>query len=1007
VALVVVCQACGHENPTPFRFCPECGAPSSAPSPSREERKVVTVVFCDVTGSTELGESLDPEALRGLLARYFERMRQIVENHGGTVEKFIGDAVMAVFGIPVLHEDDALRACRAATEMRAALPDLGIRGRIGVATGEVVTGTEERLATGDAVNLAARLEQAAAPGVVLISEATHTLVRQVVDVEVREPLALKGKTRPVAAFELHGVHAGDRERRFTTPLVGRERERRVLPDLFARVRDDQACQLVTILGAAGVGKSRLAAEFLAELGDAARVVRGRCLSYGEGITYWPIVEVLKQLDHRPAGEAAQTAIDSLLGNNAEVVAAGEIAWGVRKTLEDAARESPLVCVLDDLHWAEPLLLDLVEHVADMSRDAPILLLCMARPELLDRRPSWAGGKLNATSMLLEPLSPERTEELIESLGHLHPTVRQRIRDAADGNPLFVEEMLGLIRETGSQDVAVPASINALLAARLDQLDPAERVVLQRGAVEGKVFHRAVVAELSPEEPNLDGRLVRLVRTELVRPDIPVFAGDDAFRHLLIRDAAYDALPKAARVELHERFADWLEVHGGELVELDEIIGYHLEQALRYRKELGLPRPSELSGRARTRLEAAGRRAARRADTPAAAKLFGRAITLLAPGTIDLALDVQHMESVFYLGQLTEARTLAHDLIRRAQAADDRVAELVGEIKDLAYGLLMETEGATARLLQAIDLALPELERAADHIGLYVAYSARANAQNMAALHDAQRDSLTEAWCHGELSGVPGFADQLIGELGDSRLFGSTPVTELLAFLDQQEETYGDHVAVRAQRAVGLAMLGRFDEARSLIAQTLDHLRDRGSMFPFGFISSQLAAQIHALAGDHEAALSLGEEGCRILDAAGERGMLSTGLCYVARNLYALGRFEEAEAAADRAMTIGASDDFVTQIMSQGVKAKLLAHRGEDTSSQERAEAAVSMAERTQQLHTQADAYADLADVLLLLGSDTQAITAYQEAIQRYQRKGDTVSAARVNGALERLVGASP
>jgi tetratricopeptide (TPR) repeat protein len=739
------------------------------------------------------------------------------------------------------------------------------------------------------------------------------------------------------------------------------------------------------------------------------VVRGRCLSYGEGITYRPIVEVLKQLDHRPAGKAAQTAIDSVLGRNDEVIAANEIAWAVRKTLEDAARESPLVCVLDDLHWAEPLLLDLVEHVADMSRDAPILLLCMARPDLLDRRPGWAGGKLNATSMLLEPLSPERTEELIDSLGHLDPAVRERIRDAADGNPLFVEEMLGLIRETGQQDVAVPASINALLAARLDQLDPAERVVLQRGAVEGKVFHRAVVAELSPEEPNLDGRLVRLVRTELVRPDTPVFTGDDAFRfrHLLIRDAAYEALPKAARAELHERFADWLEVHGSELAELDEIVGYHLEQALRYRRELGLPQPSELGDRARTRLEAAGRRAARRGDTPAAAKLFGRAIALLAEGTINLALEIQHLDSVFYLGQLADARALAQDLIRRAQAADDRVAQLVGGIKDRAYGLLMESGAATARLLRAIESALPELERAGDHVGLFVAHHGLAEAQTMAAMHDAQRVSLNEAFRHGELSGVPGFAEQLIPDMCVSRLFGSTPVAEMLRFLDEQEVVYGgDHSPVRVGRVLPLAWLGRFDEARGIMEETLAHLRDCGSMFTVGALSCQLAAELHGLAGDHEAAVAVGQEGCEILDAASERGMLSTGLCYLARNLYALGRFEEAETTADRAITIGASDDLLTQIMAQGVQAKLLARRGEHTSAQERADAAVAMADRTQRLHAQADAYADLADVLLLLGSEAQAIPAYQEALRRYQRKGDTVSAARVNGALERLVGAT-
>src|SRR5690349_15429286 len=326
------------------------------------QRKTVTVVFCDVTGSTALGESTDPEALRALLARYFERMKGIVESHGGSVEKFIGDAVMAVFGVPVSHEDDALRACRAAIEMRDAFPELGIAGRIGVNTGEVVTGTEERLATGDAVNVAARLEQAAQPGDVLVGEATFALVREAVEVEPVEPLELKGKSEPVPAFRLLSVREGG-ERRFATAMVGRETELRRLRDAFHQSVQNRSCQLFTVLGSAGVGKSRLAAEFLGDLDG--RVVRGRCLSYGEGITYWPVVEILKQLATLPEGDAARP-LRFVLGESETPAAAADIAWGFRKLLEQEAQAQQLVCVLDDLHWAEKTLLDLVEHVADLS-----------------------------------------------------------------------------------------------------------------------------------------------------------------------------------------------------------------------------------------------------------------------------------------------------------------------------------------------------------------------------------------------------------------------------------------------------------------------------------------------------------------------------------------------------------------------------------------------------------------------------------------------------------------
>ena len=409
---MLICASCGRETPEGFPRCANCGATLDAPV-EREVRKTVTLLFCDITGSTALGESTDPEALRALLARYFERMKAIVEAHGGTVEKFIGDAVMAMFGAPVAHEDDALRACRAAVEMRDAFPELGINGRVGVNTGEVVTGTEERLATGDAVNVAARLEQAAAPGEVLIGTRTLALVASAVDVEAVDPLTLKGKSKPVAAYRLLAA-TGMPERRFSTPMIGREQELQRVRDAFAQAAQSRSCQLITVLGSAGVGKSRLATEFLA--GTDARILRGRCLSYGEGITYSPVVEILKRDTTLPDGDAARPLL-ALLGEGDRVASAREIAWGFRKLLEQEAEAQPVVCVLDDLHWAEKTLLDLVEYVARVSRGAPILLLCMARPELLERRPSWGGGKRNTTTVLLEPLGATESAQLLTALGH--------------------------------------------------------------------------------------------------------------------------------------------------------------------------------------------------------------------------------------------------------------------------------------------------------------------------------------------------------------------------------------------------------------------------------------------------------------------------------------------------------------------------------------------------------------------------------------------------------------
>jgi class 3 adenylate cyclase len=626
---VLVCASCGHENSEGAKFCEECGFSFAAASTrEREQRKTVTVLFCDVSGSTELGEALDPERLRALLARYFERMKTIIESHGGTVEKFIGDAVMAVFGVPVLHEDDALRALRAAIEMRDALPELGIEGRIGVTTGEVVTGTEERLATGDAVNVAARLEQAAEPGEVLVGQPTLALVRDAVEVEQVGPLVLKGKSDPVPAYRLLNVREAP-ARRHDAVFVGRERELAILREAWERAHAELRCELVTLVGDAGVGKSRLVAELVRSL--EAKVVRGRCLPYGEGITYWPVVEVLKQIDLQASEEAAGAAIRSLLGETEAPTSAEEIAWAFRKTLEQAAADQPLVVVFDDIQWGEATFLDLIEHVALLSTGCSILLLCIARPELDERRQSWP------VTLRLEPLGDKDVEQLIPE--RVAGGLREKIARAAGGNPLFVEEMLAMADEAQGA-VVVPPTLQALLAARLDQLETSERSVLERGAVEGEIFHRDAVQALAPDEPPVTPRLAALVRKQLIRPDRAQLPGEDAFRfrHLLIRDAAYDALPKAVRADLHERFANWLEERGAGLVELDELLAYHLERAYGYRLELGTEdehaprRPGEdmtaVAQRAVQALHRAGLRAMRLSANERAVEHFSRAIAVV-------------------------------------------------------------------------------------------------------------------------------------------------------------------------------------------------------------------------------------------------------------------------------------------------------------------------------------------------------------------------------------------
>jgi class 3 adenylate cyclase/tetratricopeptide (TPR) repeat protein len=966
------------------------------------QRKTVTVVFCDVTGSTALGESTDPEALRALLARYFERMQGIVEAHGGSVEKFIGDAVMAVFGVPVTHEDDALRACRAAIEMRDAFPELGIAGRIGVNTGEVVTGTEERLATGDAVNVAARLEQAARPGEVLIGDATLALVRAAVEGEPVEPLAVKGKSEPVPAFRLVAV-GGRGERRFGSPMVGRENELGRLENVFAQAVHDRSCQLFTVLGSAGVGKSRLAAEFLAGLD--ALVVRGRCLSYGDGITYWPVVEILKQLGTLPEGDAARP-LRALLGESGTPAPAAEIAWGFRKLLEQEAREQPLVCVLDDLHWAEETLLDLVEHVSDLSRDAPILLLCIARPELLERRPSWGGGKWNATTVLLEPLDAAETEQLIAELGGVGDELRERILQVAEGNPLFLEEMLALVRDSGEAAVDVPPTIQALLAARLDQLDPGERSVLEHGSVEGRTFHRGAVAALAEGDASVDQRLIALVRKELVRPERTQLPGDDAyrFRHLLIRDAAYDALPKATRADLHERFARWIEQHGGDLVELDEIVGYHLGQACLYRAELGLEVDDELRADARRYLADAGSRAIIRDDFVAAQHLIRRALELVPAGEVDVPLEIDLGIAIFFAGRLEESHRSLVATAERAAAVGDRIGELSARLEGAMFKIYSEPHGAGAELESLIAETSPELEAAADDFALYVLHFARTQLAHLRSRFDDELEAIEPMTYHAQRTGRPHLIYWASQSGGVARLFGSTSVADCLAWLDQREVQIGPDWQDAHWRSAALAMLGRFDEARRFQSEFQDGLEERGDILNLGSNLSQDGANLELLAGDPAAAAALAERGCRILEEAGERAWLSTGACRFAAALYELDRLEEAEAWARKGSNMGSSDDMATQVLACQVLAKVLARRGEHTEAERLAREAVAGADGTDSLVVQGDVRLDLAKVLELAGRRKEAMAALNEALERYERKGASAPARR---ARERLAALDP
>jgi tetratricopeptide (TPR) repeat protein len=978
------------------------------------------------------------------MGRYFDEMRAVVEAHEGTGEKFIGDAVMAVFGIPVLHEDDAVRGVRAAAEMRERLATLNeeferdwgvsIAMRTGVNTGEVVAGdasSGQRFATGDAVNVAKRLEEASPANEILLGEPTHRLVRDAVEVEAVEALELKGKGEPVKAYRLLSIEprAEGRARRLDSPMVGRERERAVLEQAYERAVSERACHLFTVLGAAGVGKSRLLADFLKGLGNSTTIVGGRCLPYGEGITFWPLLEVVRKL----YGEELVSQITARLAGdeNAELIAkrvsaavglaesvgpAEETFWAVRKLLEAQARERPLVVVFDDLQWGQATFLDLIEHVADWSRDAPILLTCLARPELLDDRPGWGGGKFNATSVLLERLNEDESAELMQNLlgrARLADDVQARITDAAEGNPLFVEEMLAMLIDDGNlersngdwvstgdfESVAVPPTIQALLAARLDRLGAHERAVIERASVEGKVFHRGGVVELSPTDARagVGGHLQTLVRKELVRPDTAELPGEDAFRfrHLLIRDAAYDGMPKELRAELHERFAAWLErAAESRRVEYEEILGYHLERAYAYRTELAPVDEAvrKLGKRAAGHLASAGRKALVRGDRPATTNLLSRARALLPPTDPGLpALLVDLGVALEEHGELDEAERALTEAAQVAGALGSRALELRAELERGHLRTLVDPVADNDRFRELAAVAITELERLGDDQGLAVAWRIVAHVHLLDMQGGEMEGALKRSVAHARRAGDRRAELDALLWLIRLQWFGPQPVDAGIHLCEQTlaEPATEPGLASVATQVLGLlyGFRGEFDRGRALLEQAQAMQLDLGMKIARAAGTSMMRATLELLGGDLEAAERVLRPSLEILVEAGERGYYSTGLGYLAQVVYCQGRYEEAEQLALKAGEAGGADDVETQRLSLGVRAKVLARRGETAQGERLGRLAIELLEPTDALTGKAETELDLAEVLKLAGRANEASAAAREAVRLYAAKG--------------------
>ena len=1048
-------------------MCGMCGAQLAAAEVVPEEvRKTVTVVFSDLKGSTPLAERLDTETLREVLNQYFNTMRAVLERHGGTVEKYIGDAVMAVFGLPRIHEDDAMRAVRAAAEMQEALIGLNARfeevygvrleNRTGVNTGEVVAGdvsVGHRLVTGDTVNVAARLEQNAPTMEILLGETTYRLVKDAVDAEAVEPLELKGKSERMPAYRLLSVgqHEEGVARRLDAPMVGRDDELSVLTDTLARAVDTRSCQVVTVVAPAGTGKSRLLKEFVAR--SEGRSFQGRCLSYGEGLTFWPLAEIARTVagigNDDPAAEALEKLV-ALLGPDGRDVAdriAGAIGlspanypveetfWAARRFLELVSDGQPLIVLIDDIHWAERTFLDLIKHVAASLNGVPVVLACSARPDLFDMHPDWSEESDRHSLLVLKPLSEDESAEVAANLlgtTDLDAAVRTKIVEASEGNPLFVEQMLSmllddgilerdgrgrwvLIREVGA--ITIPPTIQALLSARLDRLGPIDRVVVERAAVIGQVFFRGAVEDLSPDEVrrHTGESLRNLTHRELVMPHESSFAGQEAYRfmHILIREAAYHGLLKRTRADLHVRFIDWLErVASDRVLEFEEIRGYHLEQAFFTLQQLA-PNDEQvwqIGVRGSGYLSSAGRRALARGDIPAAANLLQRASTLLPPGHPErprLRLDAA--EALTEQGGFEEAGAMLAAAIDEAHELSDRVLEATAQIQELELLYTVDPEAVEPTIVAGVEEHLPELEALEAHDGLARAWRLLMFVREMGLQWGESEAAAQRTLDHARLAGNRLMVARAIPSLGYCALSGPTPVPQAIercrALLEEVSGDRKPEALLEAALSHLEAMRGNVEESRALYRGSRAKLEELG----WTFLAAQTSfdsGPVEMLAGDLAAAEAELRRDFEALERMGETNYISTTAAFLAEVLYRQGDQDGAEEHTRISEELAAQDDVSSQFRWRSVRGKILATRGEAAEGEKLAREAVALIQASDDLNSQGEALIDLAEVLRLAGRTGEAAEAARDALALFEAKGNTVSAALARATVQELESAS-
>lgn len=980
-----------------------------------ESRRTVTVLFCDVVDSTRLATTLDPEAYRRLMSSYYDAAKRAIEAHGGAVEKFIGDAVMALFGVPELHEDDSLRAVRAALDVRDAIANVPheqpLRVRIAVNTGDVVTSVERDrpTATGAAINMAAHLERHAAADEIVLGAKTHALVRNDVRAEAVD-----------LGDGLHGYRLDELIEharsgvRSDVPLVGRKRELRRLRAAFHRMEKEQSCAVVTVVGEAGIGKTRLAREFVAWARGKARVLVGRCVSYGTGATYLPVAEFVRQIVPEPSVVGIRSALageedaEQVSQRIAEVVgvaeapaAPGESFWAIRRLLEVVARARPLVLALDDLHWAEPTLLDLVEYLGEWAQ-APILVLCLARRELLESRPSWGGPTSTGFLVGLEPLGEGEIGLLLDELagGPVAPDVQQRIVERAGGNPLFAEQLLALAAE--APDVSLeetPPTVEALIGSRLDRLDPLELDVLRRASVIGRLFSRADLEDLAHAEASV---LRSLERRALIHP----MEANDRFRfhHVLVRDVAYRGIAKAERVELHERVADSLDRRSG----ADEIIGYHLEQAHAYRVELAHDddRAQALAAKAADHLGRAGIRAWRRADVSAATNLLGRATAHLAQrdparGRLLCELGIAQRTA----GRWQDAEGVLKDAVRIAADADDRGGELRARIELAHSGTHHQSLHDSAAVNELLDLAssaIPTFEELGDHRSLGRAWLLIGHVQGNFQLRFVELEAAArKAAQHYRLADWS--PSTCLSALMTALYYGPRPVEDAIADAQQLLVEHAGDPASEAnvlQWLGGLeGMLGRFDDARAHIFRARNLYEELG--LRFGAIDScgLVLADVETLAGRMNVSEQHLREGCDVCLRTNESALLASRAAQLADALYSLGDYDEAEEWAQISREHIGAQDLHAEACWRGIASRLAARRGDLRLAMRLIGEANEIMAPSDALNQRAKLQVERAEVCRLAGKGREARRAVQEAIMLYETKGNSVAAASTRPLL--------